>query len=104
MNLATWDIPPERGSPAWDAWEAAFSRFIQAQSVFIAKTTAAELEKRDSRNPTKFGKNNMKIAQSFVHDKGLKLRPFQLDGVNWLSFQWWRRHPAILADEMGLVS
>lgn len=104
MKAATWDIPPKRGNQGWDAWEKAFSGFIQAQSVFVAKTTASELEERDSRDPKKFARNNMKISKSFVHDKGMQLRPFQLDGVNWLLYQWWRLHPAILADEMGLVS
>jgi SNF2 family DNA or RNA helicase len=62
-----------------------------------------ELAKRDDRDPSKFEQNKMKVSQSFVHEQGRLLRPFQIDGVNWLSYQWWRRCPAILADEMGLV-
>ena len=31
-----------------------------------------------------------------------KLRPYQLDGVNWLLFNWYARQNCILADEMGL--
>lgn len=31
---------------------------------------------------------------------GGKLMPFQVDGVNFLFYQWWKRTGCILADEM----
>eukprot|EP00339_Tiarina_fusa_P012625 CAMPEP_0117033454 /NCGR_PEP_ID=MMETSP0472-20121206/23902_1 /TAXON_ID=693140 ORGANISM="Tiarina fusus, Strain LIS" /NCGR_SAMPLE_ID=MMETSP0472 /ASSEMBLY_ACC=CAM_ASM_000603 /LENGTH=1984 /DNA_ID=CAMNT_0004742375 /DNA_START=28 /DNA_END=5983 /DNA_ORIENTATION=+ len=31
-----------------------------------------------------------------------KLRPYQLEGLNWLSFCWYNKRNSILADEMGL--
>ena len=33
---------------------------------------------------------------------GFRLRNYQLEGVNWLLFNWWNRRSCILADEMGL--
>lgn len=33
---------------------------------------------------------------------GNKLRPYQLEGLNWLSFCWYNNRNSILADEMGL--
>lgn len=30
------------------------------------------------------------------------LRPWQLSGVSWLTFNWYNRRSCILADEMGL--
>jgi SNF2-related domain len=33
---------------------------------------------------------------------GLHLRDYQLEGVNWLSWNWWNQRSCILADEMGL--
>jgi len=33
---------------------------------------------------------------------GLKLRSYQLEGVNWLLWNWWNKRSCILADEMGL--
>ena len=33
---------------------------------------------------------------------GGKLMDYQLEGINWLYYQWFRRQNAILADEMGL--
>jgi hypothetical protein len=34
--------------------------------------------------------------------QGFKLRTYQLEGVNWLLFNWWNKRSCILADEMGL--
>ena len=34
--------------------------------------------------------------------KAFKLRSYQLEGVNWLLFNWFNRRSCILADEMGL--
>jgi hypothetical protein len=36
--------------------------------------------------------------------EGFRLRSYQLEGVNWLLFNWWNKRSCILADEMGLVS
>ena len=33
---------------------------------------------------------------------GLRLRNYQLEGVNWLLWNWWNKRSCILADEMGL--
>lgn len=35
-------------------------------------------------------------------DPGFRLRSYQLEGLNWLLFNWWNRRSCILADEMGL--
>jgi len=34
--------------------------------------------------------------------EGFRLRNYQLEGVNWLLFNWWNHRSCILADEMGL--
>lgn len=33
---------------------------------------------------------------------GLRLRDYQLEGLNWLLWNWWHKRSCILADEMGL--
>lgn len=35
-------------------------------------------------------------------DRGLKLRDYQMDGLNWLILTWCKQNSVILADEMGL--
>ncbi len=36
------------------------------------------------------------------NNAGLRLRDYQLEGVNWLLWNWWHKRACILADEMGL--
>jgi hypothetical protein len=42
------------------------------------------------------------LKDSPVFKNGMRLRQYQLEGVNWLLFQWHQRRSCILADEMGL--
>lgn len=43
-----------------------------------------------------------KIEQSRDYNNGNELREYQLEGLNWLLFNWYNRRNCILADEMGL--
>ena len=43
-----------------------------------------------------------KYNSSPIYKDGLKLRPYQVEGLNWLNFCWFQRRSCILADEMGL--
>jgi hypothetical protein len=40
------------------------------------------------------------VAAASDSDPGFTLRSYQLEGVNWLLFNWWNRRSCILADEM----
>lgn len=41
-------------------------------------------------------------SPSFGTDGSLTLRVYQLEGLNWLLWNWYNERPSILADEMGL--
>ncbi|XP_069094372.1 chromodomain-helicase-DNA-binding protein 8 isoform X2 [Pleurodeles waltl] len=43
-----------------------------------------------------------KLERSREYQNGNELRDYQLEGVNWLLFNWYNRQNCILADEMGL--
>uniref|UniRef100_A0A8D2LHX1 Chromodomain helicase DNA binding protein 8 n=1 Tax=Varanus komodoensis TaxID=61221 RepID=A0A8D2LHX1_VARKO len=43
-----------------------------------------------------------KLELSHEYKNGNQLREYQLEGVNWLLFNWYNRQNCILADEMGL--
>ncbi|EMP41280.1 Chromodomain-helicase-DNA-binding protein 9 [Chelonia mydas] len=43
-----------------------------------------------------------KLEQSREYKNGNQLREYQLEGLNWLLFNWYNRRNCILADEMGL--
>ncbi|XP_066536668.1 chromodomain-helicase-DNA-binding protein 8 [Hoplias malabaricus] len=55
--------------------------------------------KRTPRPPASSWK---KLEQSREYQSGNTLREYQLEGVNWLLFNWYNRQNCILADEMGL--
>lgn len=42
------------------------------------------------------------LPETPVYKGGNTLRPYQLEGLNWLKFSWYNSHNCILADEMGL--
>ncbi|KAI8914962.1 SNF2 family N-terminal domain-containing protein [Powellomyces hirtus] len=43
-----------------------------------------------------------KMDESPSYKNDMQLRPYQLEGLNWLLFCWYNRQNSILADEMGL--
>lgn len=76
-------------------------------------TKVAEFEARENstKTPTKhcrvikYRPKFQKLEQQpdfLGADRGLILRDYQMDGLNWLSLSWCRENSVILADEMGL--
>ncbi|XP_074544247.1 chromodomain-helicase-DNA-binding protein 8 isoform X3 [Halichoeres trimaculatus] len=55
--------------------------------------------KRTARPPAASWK---KLEETREYKNGNTLREYQLEGVNWLLFNWYNRQNCILADEMGL--
>ncbi|RMX70437.1 hypothetical protein KXD40_004000 [Peronospora effusa] len=44
----------------------------------------------------------LEASPLFGEDQSLSLRAYQLEGLNWLLWNWYNERPSILADEMGL--
>lgn len=44
----------------------------------------------------------IKYTESYVYKNNNTLRPYQLEGINWLMNRWYWRQSCIMADEMGL--
>lgn len=42
------------------------------------------------------------LPETPIFKNNNSLRPYQLEGLNWLKFSWYNSHNCILADEMGL--
>ncbi|XP_038153467.1 chromodomain-helicase-DNA-binding protein 6 isoform X3 [Cyprinodon tularosa] len=58
----------------------------------------ADLRHMDRPPPEKW----QKLESSRDYRNGNQLREYQLEGMNWLMFNWYNRKNCILADEMGL--
>uniref|UniRef100_A0A8C9RMR2 Chromodomain helicase DNA binding protein 8 n=1 Tax=Scleropages formosus TaxID=113540 RepID=A0A8C9RMR2_SCLFO len=61
-----------------------------------------ERQPRLKRTPRPPANSWKKLEESRVYKNGNTLREYQLEGVNWLLFNWYNRQNCILADEMGL--
>ena len=60
----------------------------------------AEEERYEVERPRK--SQWQEYRESPLYKNGNRLRPYQLEGVNWLNFSWHQHRNCLLADEMGL--
>uniref|UniRef100_A0A8C1AB74 Chromodomain helicase DNA binding protein 8 n=1 Tax=Cyprinus carpio carpio TaxID=630221 RepID=A0A8C1AB74_CYPCA len=68
----------------------------------VDEAKVEEFRKIESR-PARLKRTVRYCHQSiFTLSNGNQLREYQLEGVNWLLFNWYNRQNCILADEMGL--
>ncbi|KAI8060714.1 hypothetical protein BC940DRAFT_311628 [Gongronella butleri] len=83
------------------AFRQAVKRYMMAQKIPPVKSMAEKLKRVKTKYlPEEFGKRRELKEQP----KGLAgtLMQHQMEGINWLLYQWERGHSAILADDMGL--
>ena len=98
---AVWTEPPSPEHPErWTDFKVAYEDWVMGSYICL---------------PTKYTINshlNKVRAQDFGSKLALKSQPesltggelmeYQMEGLNWLYYQWFKRKNAILADEMGL--
>ena len=98
---AVWTEPlsPE-DAERWTDFEAAYENWVMGSYIRppARSTLNAHLNKVRAQN---FGDELAMKSQpkSLI---GGKLMAYQLEGLNWLYYQWFKKTNAILADEMGL--
>ncbi|GAA5831036.1 hypothetical protein JCM11251_005118 [Rhodosporidiobolus azoricus] len=97
----TDEAPPMPNEEGYDAFLAAYKAFLiachpQMSVPSLTKKQMAELD--EPRDPKRF----VAIKDQPSYITGGKLMDFQIEGVNFLRYQWWQRKGCILADEMGL--
>lgn len=98
---AIWEKPPvysdtERFKDFREAYEDFVrKRYMSIPPQSTLRRTLANVRLQD------FESNLIRKAQP-TNMTGGKVMQYQLEGLNWLYYQWYRQHNAILADEMGL--
>lgn len=96
-----WTEPPHhKDTERWEDFKAAYEDWVVGSYTRepVQKELRASLAKTRTED---FGASlEMKTQPSTMI--GGNLMPYQLEGLNWLYYQWFKEQNAILADEMGL--
>ncbi|KAI0864890.1 PHD/FYVE-zinc-finger like domain-containing protein [Xylaria cubensis] len=96
-----WDEPPPRDSGApWEAFVAAYDEYLNGK-YFIAVPDYKMRERIAFYRSLDFGKDCELKSQPAQLRKG-KLMEYQIEGVNFLLYNFHQQQNVILADEMGL--
>lgn len=97
---AVWEVvPTPDDGDRWRDFVVAYNDWVTGKYVHIPKSgpLKARLEKARAQPFTKLEKSEQPSNLT-----GGKLMDYQMEGLNWLYYQWYRRSNGILADEMGL--
>ena len=94
-----WEEPPKpEDAERYADFKSAYDDWVLAKYLHPPKKFDASLKKARSQN----FEADVMIKKQPTSLNGGVLRDHQLEGINWLLYQWWRGQNAILADEMGL--
>ena len=96
-----WEEPPDLDdSERWEDFRVAYDEWVLGYYVHppVQNTLKQHIQKIKSQD---FESKIMLKGQPETLTGG-KLMDYQVEGMNWLLYQWHRRQNAILADEMGL--
>ncbi|KAI7866137.1 P-loop containing nucleoside triphosphate hydrolase protein [Spinellus fusiger] len=100
-DQACWDTPPPSDSDLYPFYKDALRRY-SIRKAMVPPTKMQERVRQVKAVATKesYSKHELKKQPNII--KGGELMKHQLDGLNWLLYQWERNQPCILADDMGL--
>ena len=96
-----WIEPPLPEEPArYQDFKDAYHDWVMGRHVSLPNSK--NLSSHLSRMRNKNFEENFAMRTQPDYMTGGKLMGYQLEGINWLYYQWFRQNNAILADEMGL--
>lgn len=98
---AVWEkVPVPEDGDRWTDFVTAYNDWVLGRYTTTPKKgpLQARLEKARSQPFTKLEKQK----QPDILQAGMELMKYQIDGLNWLYYQWYSKKNGILADEMGL--
>jgi chromodomain-helicase-DNA-binding protein 4 len=97
-----WERPPDpvQDPERWADFKAAYEDWVRGNYLKPppSSTLSTHLRKVRALNFT----DKVLLKEQPKSLSGGELMDYQLDGINWIYYQWHKAHNAILADEMGL--
>ena len=94
------DAPVPEDGERWTDFVTAYNDWVHAKYIYIPNQTNLKRHLTKVRS-SNFENQLMKQVQPSSLTGG-ELMGYQMEGLNWLYYQWFKSHNAILADEMGL--
>ena len=96
-----WAEPPRQEEiERWADFQAAYEDWVMG--TFIRQPSKKNLEVRLKHVRSESFKDSLALNKQPDCLVGGELMKYQMDGLNWLYYQWYQQQNAILADEMGL--
>ena len=96
-----WMKPPgQEDTERWNDFKAAYEDWVTG--FFIRQPIQKDLKSHLTQMRKQDFEKSLLLKQQPEIMTGGELMGYQLDGINWLYYQWSRQQNAILADEMGL--
>ncbi|KAF2092148.1 hypothetical protein K490DRAFT_53294 [Saccharata proteae CBS 121410] len=98
---AVWEkVPMPEDGDRWADFVTAYNDWVLGRYVHAPKPRPLQsrLEKARAKPFTELEKQK----QPDNLQQGMELMKYQIDGLNWLYYQWYSKKNGILADEMGL--
>ena len=98
---AIWETPPTYSdTDRFNDFKTAYEDYVLKLHVSIPPQSTLRRHLPNVREQNFEGSLMKKSQPSLI--TGGKMMTYQLEGLNWLYYQWFINHNAILADEMGL--
>ena len=99
---AVWIYPPGKDEvERWADYQAAYDDWAMGSFV-ISPPPKRDLETRLTKLRSQNFEKDVVLKDQPESLVGGKLMTYQMEGLNWIYYQWFHRQNAILADEMGL--
>lgn len=96
-----WDEPPDpQDTERWEDFRSAYDDWVRGRYIHLPNITA--LNNRLAKERTRNFEEKALLKEQPKLLAGGNLMAYQLEGLNWIYYQWHRQQNAILADEMGL--
>jgi chromodomain-helicase-DNA-binding protein 4 len=98
---AVWEDPPKpEDEERWSDFVAAYNEYV-AGRYFKQPPAATMKERADTFRSLNFEKK-VELKKQPTALTGGKMMPYQMEGLNWLLYNFHQKKNVILADEMGL--
>ena len=96
-----WFEPPDPNDlDRWQDFKSAYDDWVMGFHVHPPNSSTLSSTLSRLRNKD-FG-TKIKLEKQIDSLSGGELMDYQLEGINWIYYQWFRKQNALLADEMGL--